>query len=171
MRLIARDSLGFFRSFDHRFILLVNHLPVEIPELRKHSLILLIGEVHSGCREEYLVFIFDMLWVEFYKGSKFFGYVGQGSFIAIRVARVGVNKCFGCLAPKRMCLDRFIHNSPGLGGQRFIRQFSKKDVFLLTVMRPISVHADEINRCINEYRICLVFRFDFSRNIKFDDLA
>jgi hypothetical protein len=92
------------------------------------------------------------------------GNIAQGILITIPVAIVGINKGSGRLSAKHVFLDQFFHNPPVFSGQRFIIQFPKKNIFLLSVMRPISIHPYKINRDINEYGIYLVFRFDFGQD-------
>ena len=50
---MVRDYSFILKLLDHGLVLLVNHLSVKLPKLVKHCLILYVGEVSPGSREEY----------------------------------------------------------------------------------------------------------------------
>jgi hypothetical protein len=51
------------------------------------------------------------------------------------------------------------------GRQRAFAQVSEEYVLFFAVMRPICVHVDEVNRCIDEDRIDLMFRLNLYQGI------
>ena len=87
----------------------MNHLSVKLPKLVKHCLILYVGEVSPGSREEYVVFLLNMFRVELNERFKARHYFIERCLVTFPVTYVSFYQGFCCAAAKDVVFNQFIH--------------------------------------------------------------